>query len=104
MKEKVVGITFRPQPEFNTIKGEKKDANGVPYTIGQALLIPEPSNAYDPNAVAVVIELEDGGSAHIGYLPKGTQLYTDVTAPTLARVHAFNYDMVGMNRSYKVEI
>lgn len=38
------------------------------------LLIPEPTNAYDPEATAVYVDLDDGRAGQIGYLPRGLHL------------------------------
>jgi hypothetical protein len=37
---------------------------------GTVLLLPEPSNPFDPNAVMFMLIAADGTEHHIGYLPK----------------------------------
>ena len=39
-----------------------------------AFLIPEPTNRFDPDAVAVYVDLGNGETGQIGYLPRGTAL------------------------------
>lgn len=47
-------------------------------------LVPEPTNAYDPNAIAVYVEDGSGGTRQIGYLPRDSRLVPYVAAGTIA--------------------
>lgn len=46
----------------------------------EVYLIPEPTNAHDPDAIAVYLDLGRGATGQIGYLPKGNGLKGDVAA------------------------
>ncbi|WP_319798293.1 hypothetical protein [Nitrobacter sp.] len=68
---------------YVAVRGESfTNSDGVPRQaiIEQAslgadvLLISEPTNAYDPDATAVYVDMADGSAGQIGYLPKGMRL------------------------------
>lgn len=97
--EKVVGTTFRPQPEVSQFNGDI-DGNIIR---GKAILVPEPDNEFDPTAVAVIAELKDGSPHHVGYIPKDSPLkqYIDKSTPCDFKVICLepNY-----NNSYQIRI
>lgn len=107
MTEKVVGTTFRfpngQTPYYKLFDGTEVDANGTPGLTGTCVLVPEPDNQYDANAVMVIAKMADGKPLHIGYLPKGSQMQSQVTAPTPAILHIVAYSEGGdYNDSYTV--
>lgn len=110
MQEKVVGTTFLKKPlSFDDIAGERRvsesNAKGVPYVVGQAVLMPEPDNKYDANAVSVIAKTVDGKAFKIGYLARGSQLYEETTKPRLAKLIAYGYSTIGSyNDSYVVDV
>lgn len=68
---KVAGTTFHPLPENDFVKvSEQYEFEGVPCATADAVLIPEPTNKYDPDAIMVMVPLVSGGAFHIGYVPK----------------------------------
>lgn len=57
---KVAGVSFEGrQSVLARLKGNEP-----------CRLVPEPTNAYDPNALAVHVALSDGSIAHVGYVPR----------------------------------
>lgn len=46
----------------------------------EVFLIPEPTNRFDPNAVAVYADYENGDTGQIGYLPRDHNISGDVAA------------------------
>lgn len=72
---KVAGTTFHPIPEGQFLKVKSKyDFEGVACADADCILIPEPTNQYDPEAVKVMVPLENGQPFHVGYLPKDSEL------------------------------
>lgn len=112
MQEKVVGTTFHDENKkpitYLDIAGETKQSETNPeldYKVGSALLMPDPENKYDSNAVAVIAKLNDGSAYKLGYLAKGSQLYEETTKPKLAKLLAYGYSKLGSyNDSYVVEV
>lgn len=89
---KVAGTTFRPLPEGRYLRVKQTyDFEGIPCADADALLIPEPDNQYDPEAVKVVVPLDDGQPFHIGYLPKDSGLKKMVSRNCMAMVMVKNY-------------
>lgn len=109
INEKVVGTTFRfaeqGNPHYSQFQGENVDGEQIPTRIGQAVLVPEPDNQFDPNAVAVVTKMVDGSTFHLGYVPKGSELQKRVNAPTLAKLIITAYSEGGdYNDAFNVEV
>lgn len=103
--EKVVGITFREQPDFDDYNALKTyDVDGIPALSVSAVLVPEPTNPYDAGAIAVLAGLKNGKAAHIGYLSKQGQLYHQVDRPTLCQLEVINYEVVGLNNKVTVSV
>lgn len=72
---KVAGTTFHQLPEGQYVRvNQTYNVDGISCADTDAILIPEPDNAYDPDAVKVMIPLENGQPFHIGYLPKDSEL------------------------------
>ena len=89
---KIAGTTFHPLPEGMYVKVKQTFSfEDVPCARVQAVLLPEPENPYDPEAVKVLIPLENGEAFHIGYLPKAEPLKTRISGPTPAWVTVKNY-------------
>ena len=104
-KIKVAGTTFHPLPEGGRITITSEfEREGVPCASAQALLIPEPENENDPDAVNVLVRLSDGSPFHIGYIPKAEPLKWKIKAPTLASVVIRDYGQVvaGHNASFMI--
>ena len=72
---KIAGTTFHPLPNGEYLKIKRQyDVEGVPCADADAILMPEPTNEYDPEAVKVMVPLDSGMPFHIGYLPKDSEL------------------------------
>lgn len=124
---KVAGTTFHPIPagkkiqitsEFSMGGGSTdafppaSDANGmtvaatggnVPCASAPGILMPEPTNEYDSEAVAVYIPLTDGTAFHIGYIPKASPVKTQIKVPTQAVITIKDYSQVGnLNPSFVI--
>lgn len=101
----VAGTTFHPIPEGVglKVKDEGMD-NGVPIAYIDAVLVPEPTNEYDPDAVQVFVPLKTDEPFVIGYIPKHAPVKTQITGPTLAKICIKDYRMVGnFNPSFVIE-
>lgn len=95
-KIKVAGTTFHPIPKGARIAITKEEAvDNVPCAFTDAILLPEPTNAYDPEAVAVYIKMGDGSAFHLGYLPKTEPLKTQIKQTTLATILIKDYGQLG---------
>lgn len=94
---KIAGTTFHPLPEGKFLKvGRTYTFEDVPCADTDAVLIPEPDNQYDPNAVKVVVPLDSGEAFHVGYIPKDHPLKMMVKnagRPVKASVMVKNYAM-----------
>lgn len=107
--ETVVGTSFREYKHFTEYFALSEEIeNGVSAIEIPALLIPEPENPYDPNAVMVVGKLKNGQPHHIGYLKnaeKGGKLQPLIKEPKPATVRLLAYSDNGdFNDSYIVTI
>lgn len=103
--EKVVGTSFREQHAFTDFAGDISNKDNVPVMHSQALLMPEPKNPYDPNAIMVIAKLEDGSPAHIGYVGRDSELYQLVEAPTPVKLTIMGYAEVGSyNNSFTITL
>lgn len=93
---KVAGTTFHPIPTNESVKilveGEE---NGVPYAYAQAILMPEPTNEYDKDAVQVIIQLANGNPFVAGYIPKDNPMKLKIKQPVIATLHIKDYSAVG---------
>lgn len=57
---KVAGVTYEGrQDTIQKLQGNEP-----------ARIVPEPTNPYDPNALAVHVALADGTIAHVGFIPR----------------------------------
>jgi hypothetical protein len=65
---RVVGVNFR-KDAFNSVMEDlqKTPADKIKFDLR---LVPEPDNAFDPNAVKVLFGNLGGVVEHIGYIPK----------------------------------
>lgn len=103
--EKVVGTSFRTHRDIDEFFGDKIVVENVPTKKGVALLLPEPTNPYDPNAVMVVTKMVDGSQHHLGYLAKGSELQQTIKQPTVAELKIMAYSDAGdYNDSYTVTV
>lgn len=107
--EKVVGTSFREQKHYTEFFSRSETVeNGVTEITGDAILIPEPDNPYDSNAVMVVAKLKNGKPHHVGYLKsaqKGGMLQQKITHPQPAVLHITAYSDSGdFNDSYTVTV
>lgn len=93
---KVAGTTFHPLPSGKGIAIEQEQTiDNVPCAITQALLIPEPTNPYDAEAVQVVVKLTTGEAFPIGYLPAKEPLKSTIRAITIGTILIKDYGQVG---------
>lgn len=109
MIEKVVGTTFRfkeqGEKNFTEFAGVIDTTGDIPTLQGRAILVPDPQNKYDPNAVMVIAQMSDGSAFHLGYLPKGSQLQQVIKTNTLAKLNIIAYSEGGdYNDSFTVEV
>lgn len=101
---KVVGTTFHPLPPGSLIKViDTFDHDNIPSALTKVILMPEPDNQFDPNAVAVVVELEHGEAFTIGYIGKEDPWQSRITTPTLAMMRITDYATAGnYNASFNI--
>lgn len=109
MIEKVVGTTFRfaeqGEKHYTEFAGTIDKTGNVPTLSGTAILMPEPNNAYDPNAVLVIAKMKDGSAFKLGYLPKGSQLQREIKSNTIAKLNIIAYSEGGdFNDAFTVEV
>lgn len=109
MIEKVVGTTFRfkeqGEKNFTEFAGVIDKTGDIPTLQGRAILVPDPQNKYDPNAVMVIAQMKDGSAFHLGYLPKDSQLQQVIKTNTLAKLNIIAYSEGGdYNDSFLVEV
>lgn len=91
-QEKIAGTTFHPLPDGQYLKIKRTyDFEGIPCADADAVLMPEPENQYDPEAVKVLVPLESGQPFHIGYLPRESALKKMVKKPYQAAVMVKNF-------------
>lgn len=92
---KIVGTTFYPLPEgqYLRIKQAPYNFEGVSCADTDALLIPEPDNQHDSEAVKVMVPLENGQPFHIGYLPKDSNVKKMIKKAHPAHVMVKNFAM-----------
>lgn len=113
--EKIVGTSFRPQPQMSDIIGvpyEGEIAEKCPTIVSNGYLVPEPNNQYDPKAVMVYVPVQHNGQAewaHVGYLKKGERLQDMVagygqSVPCLVYTNAWEQVDKSKNRSVTVEV
>lgn len=101
---KVVGSTFHPLPEGKRIRvyGEVFEIENNPAILTRAILMPEPDNKHDKDAIKVVLELTNGEPFHIGYIGKEDPLKTQITEPRPCLVRVVDYTDSGHNISYQI--
>ncbi len=106
---KIAGTTFHPLPENEYVRvkktydfeelddtfrhGGSSFSRKIPCADVDAVLIPEPNNRYDPEAVKVMVPLESGQAFHIGYLPKDSELKKMVKSVHTASIMIKNFAM-----------
>lgn len=72
---KIAGTTFHPLPDGEYLRVKQTyEFEGISCADADAILMPEPDNQYDPDAVKVLVPLDNGQPFHIGYLPKDSEL------------------------------
>lgn len=118
IREKVVGTKFRFEEQgyksYTDFKGvdttppsidPAHDEGIIPTREGIAYLIPEPTNKFDPNAILVVAQLNNGHAFKLGYLKKNANLYNVITQKTKVKLIMYGYSSVGdYNDSYEIEV
>lgn len=89
---KVAGTTFHllPEGQFVRVKATYQ-VEGISCADVDAVLMPEPNNQYDPEAVKVMVPLENGQPFHIGYLPKESDLKRMIKTPHVATIMIKNF-------------
>lgn len=92
MNMKVAGTSFHPLPEGQYVKVKQTyEFENVPCADVDAILMPEPENPYDPDAVKVLIPLESGAPFCIGYVPKDHPIKLRIKAPYQAVIMIKNF-------------
>lgn len=78
---KIAGTTFHPLPKDEYVRVSRTfEFENIPCAETNAVLMPEPGNPHDPEAVKVMVPLENGQPFHIGYLPKESELKRQISA------------------------
>lgn len=103
-KERVVGVTFVEQKPIvelvgKTVAPEEGDFGVIEFHT-QALLVPEPTNEYDPTAVAVVIRTKSGEAHRVGYLARNSELKETIQGITPMNLVIYGYETIGLSDSY----
>ena len=89
---KIAGTTFHQLPEGQYLHVKSKyDFEGIACADADAILMPEPDNKFDPEAVKVVVPLDNGQPFHIGYLPKDSELKKLIKRNYVATVMVKNF-------------
>ena len=103
VEEKIVGTSYVPNlPSFEAYQGSVGVANGVAVKTCRGLVVPEPSTAFNSQAIAVYIELTDGTAQRIGYLARHSALASQIKGKTSALISVTNYASVGLSDSFKL--
>lgn len=91
---RVAGTSFHPLPENEYVRVKRIYVfEEIPCADVDAVLMPEPENQYDPEAVKVLVPLENGKPFHIGYVPKDVPLKKIIRTPHPAVLMVKNYAM-----------
>lgn len=91
---KVAGTSFHPIPDGQYLRVKQTyEFEGVPCADTDALLIPEPDNPHDPDAVRVMVPMDNGQAFHIGYLPKDSALKLMIKKACPATIMVKNFAM-----------
>lgn len=101
-KERVVGVTFVEQKPIAELVGTivPEGEFGVIEFHTQALLVPDPTNEYDPTAVAVVVRTKLGEAHRVGYLARNSELKSTLTGITPMELTIYGYSNIGLSDSY----
>lgn len=84
---KIAGTTFHPLPENQYLRvNTVYEKDGVSCAETNAVLVPEPDNPHDPEAVKVIVPLENGQPFQIGYLPRASKQKQMVKQPCQASI------------------
>lgn len=106
-RERVVGVTFVEQKPVTELVGKLVDRDegefGVVEFHTQALLVPEPTNEYDPTAVAVVVRTKTGEAHRVGYLARNSEIKATLTGITPMELIIFGYATIGLSDSYVLD-
>lgn len=104
--EKVAGTSFSTPHKYTDFQGEiEMNDKNVPALKTQAVLMPDPTNEYDPHAVQVLAPLKTGKAERVGFLAKNGKLYQKVKQPTAAKLTIVAYSENGnYNDSYLIEL
>lgn len=104
MKEKIVGTTFVEQKPITELDGvlvsKEEGEHGVQEFHTRALLVPEPTNEYDPTAVAVIIRTKEGGAHRVGYLARTSPLKEQLNGVTPIKLTIYGYSEIGLMDSF----
>lgn len=103
---KVAGTTFHPLPKGVGIAIEKEfEQDGIPCAVVECILVPEPENKYDPEAVKVMVKLTNGMAHQIGHLPAKEPLKVQIARRQqflLATCLIKDFTQMGINASYVI--
>lgn len=106
-RERVVGVTFVEQKPVEELVGKRVERDegefGVIEFHTQALLVPEPTNKYDPTAVAVVVRTKTGDAHRVGYLARNSEIKATLTGITPMELIIFGYSTIGLSDSYVLD-
>lgn len=111
MLTEVAGVSFRPgYPDSLLRLHDLESAHGQGAELTTAILVPEPENRYDANAIRVQVPaLGEGDDGHIGYVPASLceQVHEmlaggRVRASVSTRVHPHHTDRPGCDLQIEV--
>lgn len=89
---KVAGTTFHPIPAGKFVAvTETFEKEGTSCAKCMAILMPEPENEYDHEAVKVLVKLTDGSAFHLGYIPKDVPLKKMVKTMLVSEMEIRDY-------------
>ena len=104
LREKVVGTSFVEQKSVKELDGtllpKEQGEYGVAEFHTQALLVPEPTNEYDPTAVAVVIRTKEGAAHRVGYLARTSPIKEGLNGVTPMKLTIYGYSEIGLSDSF----
>lgn len=93
---KVAGTTFHRLPAGLAIRINCEfEENEVPCAKVQGILMPEPTNVHDPEAVKVMVPLTTGEAFHIGYVPREEPLKRMVKGPLVVELVIRDFGRMG---------
>lgn len=107
--EKIKGVSFYPTVNVHELAGTIDTSGELPIFFGKAVLVKEPTNPYDANAVQVYGLKRDGTGHLMGHLGRDGELYNAMLNGTLQNnmvvgLRIVGYSNLGLSDSYQIEL